>query len=223
MSQYDYREYKVRYEPPVVRYRSETAQVNSPQLNQELLRKVGLIDPQFAARVAKLDFKPLTEEAVKQALASLKQQMGSLPYGFQARVGSDGSISCSYEYQTSSPAAKQAAQEMKKKFEKELAAESYKIALRLLDYDCSVTRDSSGGIKIEGTKASTGHNVPIVVSDNGKVQVEYNHFAGKQCETESDRINCLLDSMGVTTRVLRSTPKPDKTVSKLNTRLDTKL
>lgn len=166
-------------------------EASAPEIDADLLKKLGEEDPEFLDWVSTLDPRSLLEEALKRTRSKTN---GS---GIRFKIGEDGTLKAegSFTSQTEKRRLSEAAKVVSERWQFELLG----IVVELLDYDVTI-REEGGGLVLEAEEKGKSHPCDFIkVTKKGdSATLTFEHFkTRKALEKEIAKFLSLADRLGV--------------------------
>lgn len=180
-------------QPEIIRKRAQ-----KPDLDADLMAKLGVNDPAFLGWLQELDTNPLLVEALKRALQATNPTMVTVTLTSEGVLETVATVRSSRE-------KKQAANEIAAvvaRWQMEILA----IVAQLLDY-CTTMRQENDGWILEGEhETDTGvHEYLQVRNQQATNELRFEHFrTAQECDLAQDKFLALAQRLGVKIRVVRS-------------------
>ncbi|MBI5732540.1 hypothetical protein HY967_01090 [Candidatus Jorgensenbacteria bacterium] len=168
-----------------------TLKAEAPNIDADLLDKLGEEDPEFMAWASELDTRPLLEEALKRTLAKLK--VNDLNF----EIGPDGMLKAKGSFYNSKE--KKRLEEAAKKISDRWQFEILGIVTELLDYDV-VVKEIGNGLVLEAQEQGRAHPSDFikVTKQGGNATLTFEHFkTRKALEVEMAKFLTLAHRLGV--------------------------
>ncbi len=180
------------------------ATARAPEVDRDLLNKIGEKDPAFLEWMSELDVLPLFEEALRRA------QQGTNSVGkLKLSVSGDGTLSMDGEYDDKGGkrGLELLAQEISEQFQMEIL----RIVAELLDYEVVLRKergDKGDVYTLEGEKrqGQVSRYLCITKDDAGSGDLRFEHFASKQ-ELQEEYVKFLGLAQRLGTKLVISEPR----------------
>lgn len=176
--------------PQPLRFKKD---VTAPEVDEELLDRLGVSDGAFLDWMDDLDTGPLLKEALKRALDKVTTA-GKVRYSIK-----NGCLRADASYTGGS--AKRVIERESAKVAERWTFELLGIVAQLLDYDIVLTEDASGGLTLEGEKRSDkAVHEYLRVTSRGKSadELRFEHFGSSEAVVdERDKFVALAGRLGV--------------------------
>lgn len=181
-------------QPQPLKFKKEVA---APEIDEELMDRLGESDTAFVEWVGELDAAPLLGEALKRAIADVASG-GKVRYSVK-----DGRLVAEAKY--SGAGAKRVIEREAAEVAERWTIEVLGIVAQLLDYDVVITRGPDGGFVLEGEKRSdkSVHEYLRVTSRGRSAgEFQFEHFASRrELAVERDRFVALALRLGIGLRL----------------------
>lgn len=168
----------------------------SPNIDQELLEKLGVDDPEFLAWAQKLNIKPLLEEALKKTLEV--RPSGSVNFS----ISEDGNIVAESTY-TDGPERKEV-ERITDRVLNHWQMGVLKIVTQLLGYDATISSQGKDGnetltmVAEETGKSHPCKYIRVSKDSGGNGEITFEHFTSKsELEKEQVKFVSLAQKLGV--------------------------
>lgn len=173
-------------------------QTEAPQIDADLLEKLGVDDPEFLAWINELDTRPLLQEALNRALQQLKIPAdGKLKF----KIDINGYLQARGSYV--SAAEKKRLSELAGQVAGRFQMETLQVIAQLLDYETELVQSEVEGEvawKLEGEKNEPGsvHKYLCVTKRGDNTEIEFEHFDSPQSrDSEMVKYFALAQKLGV--------------------------
>lgn len=163
----------------------------APEIDADLLEKLGVEDPEFVEWARDLNAKPLLEEALKRALA--KTDTGGVDF----TVGNDGMLEARGSFTSASEKKKLEA--ATQKVTNRWQMETLGIVAELLDYTTTIT-ERGDELTLEAEEAGKSHPCDYIkVTKRGEnAEVTFEHFKSKkELDVETAKFATLAEKLGI--------------------------
>lgn len=168
----------------------------APKVDQDLLEKLGIDDPQFLGWVIELNIKPLLEEALKRTLAV--QSSGNVSLA----IDENGNIVAESKYLNSGE--KNQIEKITNKVLNRWQMEVLKIVTQLLGYDATIqsqTTESNETFVLVAEESGKSHPckyIRVSKDPSGKREITFEHFASRaELEKEKVKFAALSQKLGI--------------------------
>jgi len=168
-----------------------TVKAQAPDINEDLMEKLGVEDPEFLDGISQMDVKPLLEQALERALE--KVDKGGLDFS----VGDDGMLKASGSFVTADQKRrlKAASDKVMDRWQMEILG----IVTELLGYDVIITQNGDE-ITIEASESGKHHPCDYIkiTRKGGKAEITFEHFKSKKAlELAMGKFEALARKLGV--------------------------
>ena len=183
-----------RVRVPVPEPQELREEIKPPEIDTDLLDKLGEDDPEFLGWLQGLDIKPLLEEALRQTIAKI----GDL--GINVFISDNGYLVVRSTFRTEEE--KRKIERSVTRFSNQFQMEVLAIVAQLLDYDTQIRNESvSNNLVLEGEKhASLGVHryLKVTIGKSGEGSIVFEHFESERALTvEQNKFLGLAEKLGV--------------------------
>lgn len=167
----------------------------APQVDADLMEKIGVNDQEFLSWLQELDIRPLLSEALKRALSKIDK--GKLDF----KVTSDGYLEARGSYIDA--AEKKRLGKLAGQVAGQFQMEVLQIVAQLLDYETSLVRTQAEGNdvwKLQGEKNEDAsvHKYLGITKIGEETEIEFEHFeSAKSRDSETEKFFALAQKLGV--------------------------
>lgn len=168
-----------------------SAKSEAPQVDADLLEKLGVEDPEFVDWARQLDSRPLLEAALERALANTDAGGVTFMVDAAKMLSAKGSFT--------SPAEKKKLEAATDKVTSRWQMETLGIVAELLDYSVTIT-EKGDTLTLEAEEASKSHPCDYIkVTKSGeKAEVTFEHFKSREkLDLETAKFATLAEKLGV--------------------------
>ncbi len=176
------------------------ATVKPPEIDRDLLEKIGEEDPAFIEWASELNIRPLLEEALSRALKSV----GDIQ-GVEVRINEDGSLEITGKH--TDDYGKKRLEKFTKELSDRFQMEVLGIVAELLEYEVEISKETEEGqsnlvLEAEKHQHSHGHVNRYLKITKGEGDEEgslrFEHFASpEELKSEKEKFLALAQKMGV--------------------------
>ena len=164
----------------------------APEIDPELLERLGVSDPVFADWVRGLDPTALLEKALERAIEAVG------PSGVELAIrGGELAARTTVRNDAERSRARRAIDQVARRWQVEVL----RVVAEVLDYEVSLSEEADGSLVIEGEKASGGDVrewLRVSLDARGEAVLRFEHFKSEaELDAEEDRFRALSRRLGV--------------------------